>query len=135
MRKLFEGHVIKNSRIDLSKASQLKKKMQKVQKEIQGKKKSMFCKLDKQLHSFIIQSSSNRRLRDFFLQIYDLIIMCFHLAKEIDRRTQEHIDLLDAILKQDYEKAYELLETHLSNSEDKVIGELERLQKKGIKVG
>jgi len=46
------------------------------------------------------------------------------------RHTEEHIKLLDAILEQNSKKAHELLEAHLCSSEEEVIRELKRLQRK-----
>jgi len=125
LRRLFEGCAIKDGKINLSKIKKLKREMKSLQKETDEKrKKNMFCELDKHLHSLIIQSSNNKRLQNFFFQIYNLVVMCFHVAKEIDKYTQEHIEILDALQEQDFEKAYKLLEVHLCNAENEIIREL-----------
>jgi DNA-binding GntR family transcriptional regulator len=131
LRRLLEGCAIKNGRFDFSRARRLKKGWESLQRETNNeKKKKRFCEMDRRLHSLIIQTSNNRRLREIFFQIYDLVIMCFHLAQEIDKHIEEHIRLLDAILEQDYEKAGKILENHLYNSENDIITELKKRGKK-----
>jgi len=81
LRRLFEGCAIKDGKVNLPKIKELKKEIENLQKETEERrKKDMFCELDNRLHSLIIQSSNNKRLQNFFFQIYDLVIMCFHIG-------------------------------------------------------
>lgn len=134
LRILLEGCAIKNGRFNFSQVRRLRKEWEDLQRETnKEKKKKRFCEIDRRLHSLIIQSSNNRRLRGIFFQIYDLVIMCFHLARETDKHIEEHIQLLDAILERDYEKAGKILKIHLHNSENDIIAQLDkrRKQKRG----
>jgi len=122
LRRVVEGCAIKNGRFNFRQARILRKQLESLQEDMsEEKKKKRFCETDRRLHSFVIQSSDNRRLRKIFFEIYDLVIMCFHLAQEIDKRIEEHIGLLDAILEQDREKAGKILEDHLYSSETDII--------------
>ena len=75
---------------------------------------------DFDLHAYIVDQSGKHRLSNMINQLYRLMqrfrYIGFHLPHVSQRVTQEHLDLLDALLVRDAETARHHLEEHIENS-------------------
>jgi len=119
LRKMFECHVLESAINDINE-DELRKIRQRSE-EIQGetdrkRKKAEFDEIDLKLHSLIISSARNKRLRDLFLQIYNFVRISLWLGLDLDRALKEHIELINAILEKNVSKSIQLLGKHIDNS-------------------
>ncbi len=122
LRKLLEECALATSQFSLSQVKQLKKEMEMMSRNnAEQRKINEFYELDQRLHSFIVQSSSNKRLQKLFFEIYDLVSLCFRIGGNIDTFTEQHIKILDAILRGDSQEALRILHDHLTLSEQEII--------------
>jgi len=79
----------------------------------------LFDAVDAELHTgIIINSSSNRMMRDFYRQMDDITTIITHLNDRIEQSLHEHVSILDALLANDIEEARERLLLHLRNAEE-----------------
>lgn len=121
LRKMFECYALHSAvqNIDVNKLSCLKQKMKKIQKEKTLKKKiSAYRKADAEFHSSIVRSANNnKRFRNLFSQIYNLVRVSQSVGLNWDTGLKEHISLIDAILEKNKDKASKTLETHLENAQ------------------
>lgn len=119
LRKMFECHALKSAinGIDEDKLRRIKQRSEEVQEETDRKrKKAKFDEIDLKLHSLIISSARNKRLRDLFLQIYNFVKISLWLGLDLDRALKEHIELINAILEKNVSRSIQLLEKHIDNS-------------------
>jgi len=128
LRIIFESHVLPAAIQNLNRAKieKLKEKMERLQHEEmnEDKKRKEFQKLDEQLHGLIIESSNNKRLKNFFSQIYDFVLIFQHMDTTINDPLEEHIVFLDALLRQDLSRARSTLCTHIHNARDRLLRKL-----------
>jgi len=83
------------------------------------KLRKLFDVVDTELHTgIIINSSSNRMLRNFYKQMGDITTIITHLNDRIEQSLHEHIGILDALLANDIEEAQQQLLLHLRNAEE-----------------
>ncbi len=119
LRKMFECHVLESAINDINE-DELRKIRQKSE-EVQGetdrkRKKAEFDKTDLKLHSLIISSARNKRLRELFLHVYNFVRISLWLGLDLDRGLKEHIELINAILEKNVSKSIQLLGKHIDNS-------------------
>ena len=128
LRKMFEIFGIKYGNFDKADFEQLKKRMESLLvEEDQKKKQAIFTQTEKDLHSKLVLMSDNKRLRDLYFQICVFADILFHVANKIDRYTKEHIEIVDAIMENDCNKACLLLEAHMDNGRDEIKQALDEL--------
>lgn len=119
LRKMFECHVLKSAinGINKDELKEIKQRSEEVQGETDRKrKKAKFDEIDLKLHSLIISSARNKRLKDLFLQIYNFVRISLWLGLDLDRALKEHIELINAILEKNVSKSIQLLGKHIDNS-------------------
>lgn len=137
LRIIFESYalpaVIQN--LPRAKVEKLKEKMERLQREgmNEDKKRKEFQKLDEQLHRSIIESSNNERLKNFFSQIYDFVIIFQHMDTAINAPLEEHIAFLDALLRQDLDGARSILCAHIYNARDRLLRKLQETCQETVK--
>lgn len=119
LRKMFECYALETGigNINTQKLLQIKKNTEKLQ-NIQSKdeERKKFNKTDRELHSLIIQSSPNERLHGMYLQIYNFVIISQRITHEPAQSVKEHLELINAILEKDIEKAKSRLKSHIENA-------------------
>jgi DNA-binding GntR family transcriptional regulator len=75
---------------------------------------------DSNLHRYIVESSNKRRLISMVNQLLRIMqkfrFMGFHKLELMHRVNNEHIELIDALLQRDGDKAADILSRHLDNS-------------------
>jgi DNA-binding GntR family transcriptional regulator len=110
VRKMHELYCLDNyfGQIDKEKIAELKDKFQNGNQEY-------FSSYDTQLHKEIIFASNNDYLIDSYLKMINHYTMLFSYLnyKRSETSRQEHIDIIDCILKGKKEKAYNILFRHL----------------------
>ena len=89
-------------------------------RDFSKKKKAKFARIDKELHWLIICSCDNKRLQELFFQIYDFVMMSQHMVRKIDNYLDEHIALIETMLRGNIEKAQRILEMHINNAKNEV---------------
>lgn len=132
LRELFEVFAISNGTYDASQLSSIKKKLQSVLKEKGARKRTaLFYQSEEVFHSVIINGSGSARLRKFFAEIYDQVQICYHVARQIDRYTREHIGILDALIDGNRALASKLMQNHFRNARGEIVREFQkRLQQR-----
>lgn len=81
-------------------------------------KKGHYLK-DIELHTLIVNSSPNRRLREIYSQLFDIIKMILKIAtyeSEHEASLEEHVELIEAMLERDVGKAKKVLNKHIDNA-------------------
>ncbi|PXV60137.1 GntR family transcriptional regulator [Halanaerobium congolense] len=110
VRKMHELYCLNNyfGQIDKEKIVELKDKFLKSHHK-------HFSVFDSQLHKEIVFASHNNYLIDSYLKMINHFTMLFSYLNDQRSETsrQEHIDLIDCILKGKKEKAYKILFKHL----------------------
>ena len=87
-----------------------------MQKEpVQPRKPKKFRVADKELHRLIVKSCPNKRLYNLYLQIHHFVEISQQLDPLYERSMQEHIELMQSILKKDTQKSMSILRTHIRN--------------------
>ncbi len=83
--------------------------------------RTYYIELDDELHTTLIEASPNRYLRKALKMVYDqnrrLRYATSQPASETDKSIEEHISIVDALLAQDYDKAFTCDLEHLEKSE------------------
>ena len=128
LRKMFETYALKSAlnNIDFDKLGQLKRKMEEIGKETNGRgKRARLHEADKKLHLLIINSSTNKRLRNLFSQIYDFVRISISMGVEWEKSLEQHLVLIDALRKKDLPRAEKILTEHIDYSKDNAIKVLE----------
>ena len=137
LRIIFESYglpaVIQN--LSRTKIEKLKEKMERLQREEmnEDKKRKQFQKLDEQLHGLIIDCSNNKRLKNFFSQIFDFVVIFQHMDTTINGPLEEHIAFLDALLRQDLDGARSILCAHIYNARDRLLRKLKETYHETVK--
>jgi len=72
-----------------------------------------FDKTDKKLHWLIVSQCNNEYLDKMFAEIFDLVNVVRHLQHRIEDAFQEHLNLIEAMLKKDLNSSLDFLEYHL----------------------
>lgn len=84
-----------------------------------------YIDLDTELHSHIMAGCPNRYMRRMMKNIYDqnqrLRIACSRADAEDDRTTEEHVAIVDALLKGDRKELEEAVAAHLEGSRSRTI--------------
>ncbi|WP_461204886.1 GntR family transcriptional regulator [Clostridium sp. DL1XJH146] len=84
--------------------------------------KNYYVELDKNLHTYIIDMCRNTFLSDVMTNIWyqnqRMRILTFNMEKRNDVSNQEHIDIINFLLDDEFEKAKGALLSHLSKSEE-----------------
>lgn len=112
VRKMHELYCLENyfSKIDKKKISMLRNKFENIEP-------GYFTVYDEKLHKAIVFASENDYLIDRYLKLVNHFTMLFSYLKnkrsELSR--QEHVGLIDAILNDEKDKAYEILYRHLDS--------------------
>ncbi|MCD6574991.1 FCD domain-containing protein, partial [Candidatus Aerophobetes bacterium] len=68
----------------------------------------------------------NQALKDFYSQIYDLIKISQHFYRTTEEIMEEHIVIIEAMLKKDLAKAKKTLETHIDRAKMRTIEAIEK---------
>lgn len=125
VRKLYEGYAIKRI-IELAEDDPLWTELEtlkKRHKRLLGQKNVSVTELrdlERSFHTTIIQLSNNRFIRESYNSIYTLIF--FHLGQieydrpKIERVLQQHLDILDCLLKKDVVGASATMVNHLDHA-------------------
>ena len=118
LRRMIEGYALEKGikNIDQNKLKEILQKGIEMQKEpLKPKKPLKFCILDRELHITIVNSCLNGMIYKMYLQIYPLISISQQLDPLYERSMEEHILLINEILKGNVEKAKEILDKHIEN--------------------
>lgn len=118
LRKLFEYYALEKGikNIDKKKLKNILEKGIELKKQpLQPRKPPEYCALDRELHITIINCCSNDLIHKMYLQIYPLISISQQLDPLYERSMEEHILLINEILKGNVEKAKEILDKHIEN--------------------
>lgn len=79
---------------------------------------------DHKLHLWIIESSGNNKLYGLYAHISNFIKISQRLDRNVDNSLKEHIELIEAILSADVQKAKDILIKHIENGRKKRIKNL-----------
>jgi DNA-binding GntR family transcriptional regulator len=118
LRKMIECYALEKGikNIDKNKLKEILKKGIKMQKEpLQPKKPLGFSIIDRELHMTIVNSGLNGIMHKTYLQIYPLVSISQQLDPLYERSMEEHILLINEILKGNVKKSKEILENHVEN--------------------
>ncbi len=114
VRKMYELYCLENyfSEIDKEQISKLKNKFENEYQEY-------FSNYDTKLHKEIVFASHNNYLIDKYLKLINHYIMLFSYLnyKRSETSRQEHMELIDCILKNNKKKAKDILYKHLDRVE------------------
>lgn len=113
VRKLYELYCLEMyfDQIDRRK---LRECLQRCQKKNILSEGEEFERLDDDIHSLIIQASRNAFLARSYNNIKDLIILIRRLVRsQTSKANEEHIALIEAILRKDKEEARQILKSHI----------------------
>lgn len=84
------------------------------------KKREEFLRLDEELHRAIVGVSKNQKLKDFYSQIWNLVVLVQHMDDHTD--ITSHITIIDALIKEgDDDKAGELLHLHICHTQKRLM--------------
>ncbi|MCD6574147.1 GntR family transcriptional regulator, partial [Candidatus Aerophobetes bacterium] len=124
IRRIFEVYALDSAieNIDLYKLKKLKQKMEEeLRGRITRKKRKTKFEIDKQLHLLIVNSSKNKKLKEMYYEIYDFIKIFQRMNPGFKETLEEHIALIDTIIKKDTEEAKKLLAVHIENAKGRII--------------
>jgi len=124
IRRIFEVYALDSAieNIDLHKLRKLKQKMEEeLRGKITRKKRKTKFEIDKQLHLLIVNSSKNKKLKEMYYEIYDFIKIFQRMNPGFKETLEEHITLIDTIIKKDTEEAKKLLAVHIENAKGRII--------------
>jgi len=124
IRRIFEVYALDSAieNIDLYKLKKLKQKMEEeLRGRITRKKRKTKFEIDKQLHLLIVNSSKNKKLKEMYYEIYDFIKIFQRMNPGFKETLEEHITLIDTIIKKDTEEAKKLLAVHIENAKGRII--------------
>lgn len=125
MRKLLENYALEKSlkKISTEELESLKEKSLKMKKNGQSDEalRVMFDETDERLHGILINEAENALLKDFAERIHNLIGLTRHLNQRIHAAIEEHIELLEAMINNDLQKAKKALNIHLDNVETEIL--------------
>ncbi|MFP3952979.1 MAG: GntR family transcriptional regulator [Candidatus Acetothermia bacterium] len=83
----------------------------------EGNKKEWFDKVDENLHkNFIVASTQNSYIQNFYEDIYDLVRISRHLQQRIEQAAKEHLVIIEGLKNHDLSKAEEALGSHLERT-------------------
>lgn len=119
-RKMIESYALKQGidNIDRNKIRELLDFETKLKKETKNAKKiNKHRYVDRELHLLIVKSFNNRKIYEFYLNIYPFVEISQQLDPSYERSIDEHILLLKAILNGNIEEALHILESHIDNCE------------------
>jgi len=133
LRKIYENYVldfaVKNLGSD--ELQTMKQKLNECKKEFdKDKKTSQFYETDEDFHMRIIQNSDNRKLKEVYTRIYDLVTVCRHMYQRTTEAIEEHLTLIDALTDKDLTRAKDALNTHINNARDGVLKGLKEMEGK-----
>ncbi|MBC7188743.1 GntR family transcriptional regulator [Candidatus Aerophobetes bacterium] len=130
LRKLFESEALNTSIYTISskKLDEFKKNLEAIKKEkLSAEEKiTKFYRIDQALHLEIIKNCKNETLKDFYDQIYDFVKISQHFHTTIPESFDEHIAIIEAILRKDLEMAKRALEKHIVNAKERTIQALKK---------
>lgn len=119
LRKIFEIQALKDSfpRLNSDVLKEMKNKIEKLNiKEIQPEK---FYKIDAEFHSLFINLCGNTRLISFYNQLIKQLDIVRRISaknpKHFEVSKKFHLQILDALIDQNKEKAIVVLQKHLEN--------------------
>ena len=118
LRKMVECYALEKGikNIDKSKLKEILKEGIKIQKKpLEPEKPLEFCKADRELHMAIVNSCKNGKIYKIYLQLYPLVSISQQLDPSYERSMNEHILLIEEILKGNIKKAKKILENHIEN--------------------
>ncbi|MBW2057542.1 MAG: GntR family transcriptional regulator [Deltaproteobacteria bacterium] len=130
MRRLLETHALREAmgKIPVGKLSRLRDEILKLRGGVFSPEelRKRFDRTDHALHrELILGSCENRFLRDFAERLNNFVTIVKHLNQRIDQASEEHLRILEALMKGDLKEAEEELITHLNNAESKTLESLE----------
>jgi len=122
-RKILETYALKSvmDKIhDLSPFRKLKKKIEDIKKKPPEIRKSRLIETES-IHSLIIQSLHNRRVRNTYQNLYNYTFLFQHMIRLskidiIDLGLEEHLLLVNAILDRDIGEALKIVDKHCATS-------------------
>lgn len=119
LRTILECYALRSGIKNIDK-NNLRKLLKKIialkEKPLQSKKPPEFCTLDRELHMTLIKSCLNGLIYRTYSQTYNLISISQQINPLYERSTNEHILLINEILKENLEKAIEILDKHIESS-------------------
>jgi len=122
LRKLLETFALKTSIFTIEK-NELKNLLDETKKTYRiytnTKDRTLFDKTDKKLHWLIISHCDNEYLNKMFAEIFDLVNIVHHLQHPVEDAFQEHLNLIQAMLKRDLNASLNLLEYHLDQVKER----------------
>ena len=131
LRKLLEGDALRSAveKMDRKRLREFRQKVREIltRKEL-GEK---FFKLDEKFHRWIVSNSPIKRLKDFFSQIYDLVVIFQRItgSATLDRTSNDHIAIIDFLLEKDVEGARKVLNNHIDDTQSRVMKALKSEKK------
>ena len=131
LREMFEVYALKSAikRQDADELEQLKEEIAQISKiKNEEKRRAKFQETDKRLHLSLINKSDNKRARTLFLQIYEIITISMFLGVEWEDLLEEHITLIDALMKQDLNEARRILKIHIKKAKKHAIMHLRTIK-------
>lgn len=126
VRKLFETYALSKSieKIPTSKLEELREESLRLREDgiPYAELQARFDETDKILHQdLILQYAENELLHDFTKRINNLIAIIRHLNERIKEAIEEHLVLIDALLKGNQDEAEEALCGHLDQVEQEIL--------------
>jgi len=128
-RKLLETHALDKAikKVNPSKWQTLltrSRELESKKRDVKGPESYLFWELDGQIHSLIMSNYNTTTLRRLFNQIYEIVLISQRMGTQIETSLQEHILLLEEILKKNVENAKQILATHIDNAKQDAIRNL-----------
>lgn len=125
------------SSIDRKRLTEMRRLFENCRKDIKEGKIDGFIKLDEEFHRFIVTTSGNQRLIKIMENLDDQIrlarLKSFSVPGRVEKALKEHLEMIDAILAADVEKAEKIILQHSENAKKNILKFLERKIKKGEK--
>jgi len=116
LRKALEMYALRTSIFTIQKEEleDLFRKIREAQRIYIAKKdRALFDETDKKLHWLIINCCNNEYLSETFGKIFDLVNVVRHFQHRIEDASQEHLNLIQAMMDRDLDLSLNLLEDHL----------------------
>jgi len=126
MRSLFECYALEEAVENISE-EELKELRETtvglMEKELDAEElREKFDRTDDWLHrQLILKNAGNELLHDFSDRIHNLVALTRHLNERIGQALEEHLEIIDSLLKGDKEGAREALEEHLANVKEEIL--------------
>lgn len=125
IREILECDVIRKvaarGAFDLSDAMDIRRKFESSGGN-ENKTAKTYINAGDQIHAFIFSSFGNRKLMEYYHRLQEQIIRIrFFLSNRVDERRssasfKEHLEIIDALIAKDPERAQQAMQTHLRNA-------------------